>query len=202
MTVLVVEPIKEPHVKEIDPGLHALQAEIGGNISTSYPFDDPVGLVLNDEGKLIGLDLNRSLRDEHGEIYDIVAGTFLVVGLGPESFVSLPPDMIQKYTEQFKCPEVFASINGQIVSVPVEPENPLRTAEMTLEDDYGMIDGIINNGRRGEELEKAQDETRRTTPEKKPSIRDRLEVAKRECAARKAPDKPAPQKKPPELGDL
>ena len=150
----------------------------------------------------IGLDLNRSLRDEHGEIYDIVAGTFLVVGLGPESFASLPPDMIQKYTEQFKRPELFASISGQIVSVPVEPENPLRTAEMTLEDDYGMIDGIINNGRRGEELEKAQDEARRTTPEKKPSIRERLEDAKRECGARKAPDKPAPQKKPPELGDL
>ena len=202
LTVLVVEPMKEPYVKEIDPGLHALQAEVGGDIAASYPFDDPVGLVLNDEGKLIGLDLNRSLRDEHGEIYDIVAGTFLVVGLGPESFASLPPDMIQKYTEQFKRPELFASISGQIVSVPVEPENPLRTAEMTLEDDYGMIDGIINNGRRGEELEKAQTEARRTTPEKKPSIRERLEDAKRECAERKSPDKPAPQKKPPELGDL
>ena len=202
LTVLVVEPMKEPYVKEIDPGLHALQAEVGGDIAASYPFDDPVGLVLNDEGKLIGLDLNRSLRDEHGEIYDIVAGTFLVVGLGPESFASLPPDMIQKYTEQFKRPELFASINGQIVSVPVEPENPLRTAEMTLEDDYGMIDGIINNGRRGEELEKAQAEARRTTPEKKPSIRERLEDAKRECGTRKAPDKPAPQKKPPEVGDL
>lgn len=202
LTVLVVEPMKEPYVKGIDPGLHALQAEVGGDIAASYPFDDPVGLVLNDEGKLIGLDLNRSLRDEHGEIYDIVAGTFLVVGLGSESFASLPPDMIQKYTEQFKRPELFASINGQIVSVPVEPENPLRTAEMTLEDDYGMIDGIINNGRRGEELEKAQAEARRTTPEKKPSIRERLKDAKRECAERKSPDKPAPQKKPPELGDL
>lgn len=202
LTVLVVEPMKEPYVKEIDPGLHALQAEVGGDIAASYPFDDPVGLVLNDEGKLIGLDLNRSLRDEHGEIYDIVAGTFLVVGLGPESFASLPPDMIQKYTEQFKRPELFASVNGQIVSVPVEPENPLRTAEMTLEDDYGMIDGIINNGRRGEELEKAQAEARRTTPEKKPSIRERLEDAKRECGSRKGPDKPTQQKKSPELGDL
>lgn len=202
LTVLVVEPMKEPYVKEIDPGLHALQAEVGGDIAASYPFDDPVGLVLNDEGKLIGLDLNRSLRDEHGEIYDIVAGTFLVVGLGPESFSSLSPDMIQKYTEQFKRPELFASINGQIVSVPVEPENPLRTAEMTLEDDYGIIDGIINNGRRGEELEKAQAEACRTTPEKKPSIRERLEDAKRECVKRKGPEKPAPQKKPPELGDL
>ena len=111
--------------------------------------------------------------------------------------------MPQKYTKQFKQPELFTSINGQIiVSVPAAPENPLRTAEITLEDDYGMIDGIINNGRRGEELKKAQAEARRTTPEKKSSIRERLEDAKRECAERKSPDKPAPQKKPPELGDL
>ena len=49
-----------------------------------------------------------------------------------------------------------------------EKDNPLRTAEMTLEDDYGMIDGVINNGRRGEELEKAREHAERTQPEKKP----------------------------------
>ena len=52
---------------------------------------------------------------------------------------------------------------------------------MTLEDDYGMIDGVINNGRRGEELEKAQEHAEQTKPEK-PSIRERLEDAKREGA--------------------
>lgn len=68
-----------------------------------------------------------------------------------------------------------------------EQDNPLRTAEMTLEDDYGMIDGVINNGRRGEELEKAQEHAERTNPEK-PSIRERLEDAKRECAEHKPPE--------------
>ncbi|MBS6458396.1 MAG: DUF4316 domain-containing protein [Firmicutes bacterium] len=63
-----------------------------------------------------------------------------------------------------------------------EKDNPLRTAEMTLEDDYGMIDGVINNGRRGEELEKAREHAERTQPEKKPSIRERLAAAKQECA--------------------
>ena len=48
----------------------------------------------------------------------------------------------------------------------------------------------------------AQAEAHRTTPEKKPSIRERLEDAKRECGSRKGPDKPAPQKKPPELDNL
>ncbi len=80
-----------------------------------------------------------------------------------------------------------------------ERDNPLRTAEMTLEDDYGMIDGVLNNGRRGEELEKAREHAERTQPEKKTSIRERLEAAKRECARQQA--KPAPEKKPPELGE-
>ena len=80
-----------------------------------------------------------------------------------------------------------------------EKDNPLRTAEITLEDDYGMIDGVINNGRRGEELEKAREHAERTQPEKKPSIRERLAAAKQECAKQQA--RPAPEKKPPELGE-
>ena len=197
MTVLVVEPMKEPYLKEIASGLHSLQAEVGGDIATAYPFSDPVGLVCNDEGKLIGLELNRGLRDEHGEIYDIMAGTFLVVGLSGESFTSLTPEQVQKYMEHFKQPEQFISLNGKIIALPVEPENPLRTAEMTVEDDYGMIDGVINNGRKGEEQEAAKAEAARTSPEKRPSIRERLEEAKRACGERKPPDK-AHQKKPPE----
>ena len=78
-----------------------------------------------------------------------------------------------------------------------EQDNPLRTAEMTLEDDYGMIDGVINNGRRGEELEKAQEHTERTKPEKL-SIRERLEDAKRECAEHKPPEGKKPDRDVPE----
>ena len=78
-----------------------------------------------------------------------------------------------------------------------EKDNPLRTAEMTLEDDYGMIDGVINNGKRGEELEKAQEYAERATPEK-PSIRERLEDAKRECAEHKPPEGKKPGRDVPE----
>ena len=109
-------------LKEINTDLHSLQAEVGGDIGATYPYSDPVALVCNDEGKLIGLDLNRGLRDENGEIYDIVAGTFLVVGLGEEDFASLSPELIQKYTEQFKTPERFMQINGNIVVLPVPAE--------------------------------------------------------------------------------
>lgn len=33
----------------------------------------------------------------------------------------------------------------------IKPENYLKNAEMAMEDDYGMIDGIVNNGKKEEE---------------------------------------------------
>ena len=117
MTVLVVEPLKEPYTKEISAGLSALQAEVSGSIQAVYPYDDPVAVICNEEGKLDGLPLNRALRDEDGELYDVVAGTFLVVGLSEENFSSLSPELTEKYTAQFKTPEQFVSINGKITHV-------------------------------------------------------------------------------------
>ena len=60
---------------------------------------------------------------------------------------------------------------------------------------------VINNGRRGEELEKAQEYAERTTPEK-PSIRERLEDAKRECAEHKPPEGKKPGRDVPEYDCL
>ena len=101
LTVLEIVPGQYPKQVEIDPDLKSLQQAVGGNIGASYPFSDPVAIVYNDEGKLMGLPLNRALRDESGEAYDVVAGTFLVVGLGEEDFASLTPEMAQKYERLF-----------------------------------------------------------------------------------------------------
>ena len=72
IAVLIVEPGKEPYVKEIDSGLESLQHEVGGCIEAIYPYEDPVALVCNEEGKLEGLPLNRALRDEDGDIYSFL----------------------------------------------------------------------------------------------------------------------------------
>ena len=72
IAVLVVELGKEPYVKEIDSGLESLQHEVGGCIEAIYPYEDPVALVCNEEGKLEGLPLNRALRDEDGDIYSFL----------------------------------------------------------------------------------------------------------------------------------
>lgn len=67
ITVLVVEPGKEPYEKEIAPDLASLQHEVGGYIQAVYPHDDPVAVICDEEGKLKGSPLNRALRDEDGQ---------------------------------------------------------------------------------------------------------------------------------------
>lgn len=46
-------------MNKIDPTLHFLQADFGGDIGATYPLFCPVALVCNDEEKLIELDLTN-----------------------------------------------------------------------------------------------------------------------------------------------
>ncbi len=66
------------------------------------------------------------------------------------------------------------------VRVPdfIKPENYLRSAEMSVEDDLGMIDGIINNGPKEQ-------------PEKKPSVLKKLKTPPKPEEKRTAPKKSA-----------
>jgi len=122
MTVLLVEPEKYPRPVEIGTDLSDLQEAVGGYIEVAYPFDEQVGLVMNEEGKLEGLPLNRALRDDEGKIYDVVAGSFLVVGLTEESFGSLTPDQMQRFEQQFHQPEVFVQMGKGIMALPIPDE--------------------------------------------------------------------------------
>ena len=122
MLVLVVEPERRPELREIDESLESMQKIVGGLIQPVYPFDDPVALVCNDEGKLMSLPANRGLRDKNGQIYDIVCGTFFLCGAPGDSdhFTSLTPEQIKRYEERFHIPEMFWGMNGRIVCLPLE----------------------------------------------------------------------------------
>lgn len=130
MKVLMVEPGKSPYAAEIESGLKSLQAAVGGDIQAVYPYEDPVALICNEEGKLMGLPLNRALFDDDGHIYDIVSGNFLIVGLGEENFTDLSPDLMEKYGEQFKYPEKFARLAGEIIAVKQPATNEHREKPM------------------------------------------------------------------------
>lgn len=248
LKVLVVEPDKEPYVKLIDPGYRSLQSEVDGTIQGIYPFEDQVGIICNDDGKWMGMPLNRALKDDDGKVYDIIAGTFVIAGLTEDDYCSLDENMIEKYTHMFKHPEMYIQVAGEIKALPVPDHTitfeqmkeyghdsvgiaPLRekmahklfdtglrvynlipdgTAERTvshqgimehaekggyfaiekgqwmmfidkkslekveelLEDDYNMLDGIINNG----------DRTKENGTEKKPSVIEKLQEKKIEAS--------------------
>ena len=85
--------------------------------------------VWNEEGKLNGLPLNRALRDEDNDIYDIVAGTFLVVGLGESEFASLTPALMEKYEKLFHSPEAFLNLNGHLTVIPMPEPQARKSAK-------------------------------------------------------------------------
>jgi len=126
LRVLMVEPQKEPCAVEIPAGLKGLQMAVGGFIEAVYPYEEPVALICNEEGKLMGLDLNRALRDEDGHIYDVLAGPFMVVGLGEEDFASLPDDLMQKFEQKFHTPEEFFQIGNRLVVRPMEVRSSIQ----------------------------------------------------------------------------
>ena len=122
MRVLVVEPERRPEIREIDGSLKSMQEIVGGLIQPVYPFDDSVALVCNDEGKVMNLPMNRGLRDEDGQIYDIVSGTFFLCGVPEDSdnFTSLTAEQIERYQKRFHTPEMFWGMDGRIVCLPLE----------------------------------------------------------------------------------
>ena len=124
MNVLIVEPEKAPRMASITGDLNSLQQVVGGYIEAVYPYDDPVAIVCHEEGKLIGLPLNRKLED-----YDIIAGTINICGLGEEDFDSLTPELAEKYREKFADPEIFMKMGNRIVAIPIKPKDELYVAK-------------------------------------------------------------------------
>ena len=157
MTVLMVEPRKPPYTAEIPVGLDGLTAAVDGPIAATYPFADQVALICNDEGRNMDLELNRALYDSRGQVYDVVAGTFVIAGLGDGCFTSLPDDMIEKYAQRFQTIEVYAQVGNRTIMFQVPQYAPELGAQ--------NWDKLI------------QDKLQR-----KPSIRDKLASAKNECA--------------------
>jgi len=120
MRVIVVEPQKKPVVREIDAGLESMQKIVGGSIEAVYPFEEPVALIFNEEGTLLGLPLNRALRDDDGAVYDIISGTFFLCAapLDSDRFESLSNQQVKTYLAHFAMPEMFLNVGGDLFVLP------------------------------------------------------------------------------------
>ena len=71
--VLKVKPHEHPEVCMLENSLEAMQEAVGGYIDI-VGLDDNACILLNDEGKLIGLEGNRRIGS------DIIVGDFFVCG--------------------------------------------------------------------------------------------------------------------------
>ena len=134
ITALMIEPGKIPVKIEITDELTSYQKAVGGYIECVYPWADNVGIICNEEAKIMNppLPLNRALRTEgehgDGEIYDVIAGNMLIIGLGDEGdFISLTEKQIQTYAEKFKTPEKIMVFDGEIVVVPISEKTRAKT---------------------------------------------------------------------------
>ena len=100
--VLALLPIELPKEIELGNTLEAMQKFVYGNIEclTFYDSGSEVTLVCNDEGKLLGLPLNRPLWDGA----DVLAGPGFLAGCDNEgNLTSLPQSAMDFYKEKFRA---------------------------------------------------------------------------------------------------
>lgn len=113
LNVLVVEPGMAPYEKEIN-GLKEMQATVGGLITASYPYEEPIAIVSNDESLLF----NRSIEGGYGGIF----GPFFVCGLAEDSFCSLTPEQMEHFKKKFHQAEILLAVRGnEPITLKVEP---------------------------------------------------------------------------------
>ncbi len=104
-----------PYEKEIN-GLKDMQAIVDGMITASYPFEEKVAIVSNDEALVRGMEFNRSIEGGYGGI----CGPFFVCGLGEEDFCSLTPEQMDFYKKKYHHAEILLGFQK---GEPVTSEN-------------------------------------------------------------------------------
>lgn len=120
MTVLKLSPGCKPEVIRIPHKLEAMQSLVGGTIEATYPYQDQVAIVCNEEGKLLGQEPNRAIRDpDTGEIIDVICGTFFICGLTEDDFGSLTDNQIAYYSKLFEYPELFLWNGSRLVVLKI-----------------------------------------------------------------------------------
>jgi len=116
--VVLLEPGKLARAEEISTDLKSMQNTVGGGfIEAFYPFEEEVCIVCNDEGKILGMPFNRAVRDEEGEIIDIIAGPAFICDCSGENFGSLNEEQIERYMEMFRYPQLFFMEDDKITAV-------------------------------------------------------------------------------------
>lgn len=98
---LLVPVHEQPKLIMLEDNFRQMQKLVGGYIEY-FRLDSSTNAVLNEEGKINGMEGNRLVGNE------IICGDFLVVGdNGMGETASLTDEQIAKYMEVFKTPLEF-----------------------------------------------------------------------------------------------
>ena len=117
---LLVPIGEKPKEITIKNELRALQEVVKGYIEY-YPLTQKISLIVNEEGKINGMEGNRLVGKE------IICGDFLVVGdNGMGETISLTPAQIKLCKEHFKTPLEFTpqQIENNLVIRVIDMDNP------------------------------------------------------------------------------
>ena len=139
LRVLLLKPGELAEIAEIEDNLESMQRLVEGNIEEYMPFEDAsdprtgdCAIVCNEEGKMLGMELNRGIFDRNGRLQDIIAGPFFIcyAPVESEKFLSMPPDLEEKMRKKFELPEQFYVSENGIRSKKMHPVNHDRKHQM------------------------------------------------------------------------
>lgn len=122
LKIITCEVGKIAKVDWVENKLEKLQEKVKGCIEF-FDLDNETTIICNDEGKINGMGLNRSIRDNDNKIIDIIGGDFIIVGMKNNGDLkSLDEKQIEKLIDKYKFPEQFFMDNGEIFSIIYEPK--------------------------------------------------------------------------------
>ena len=129
MRILVIKHGKAPYTQDIDNDLETLQKLVDGYIQFTYPYNDSVAVMCNEDGKLMSnrCPPNRVMLDDYGRVQDVIYGTMVILGISEidGELTSLTEDQIEHYSEVFHYPnEFYIRPDGNIGYTEIEPEEP------------------------------------------------------------------------------
>lgn len=126
---MVLEPGRQAEVRFICP--KKIDELVDGHPEYTVPRKG-ICIAVNEEGKIKGLPLNRSLVDDEGSIQDIFAGTMVIFGCNDkEEICSLTDEQVVSLLDEFGEPET--------------PDDWVdEGVDFTREDMHQILDEVIN----------------------------------------------------------
>lgn len=106
MRCLIVKPGMSPDTIDIPNELENLQAAVGGYIE-AVTLSNTAALLVNEDGKNLGLPFNRVLLDKRCFLRDTLVGNILIVGVDGEEFTSLNKAQCEFYAYLFRNNMVY-----------------------------------------------------------------------------------------------